>query len=210
MSVRREEAFLRSHWNEDLTFISKTINVKKRRVMVSVYYGNIIIAVMLGQVNEKDIQLYFALVKKITRGMGLGSLCVSLFCSLSFQKAKRVLVGAEMLEVYNRKTRTYEFMNKEVSPVVRFWRREGFQEISEKEFGDDEHYLFPFKMSKSKFEKRQVSTFALTGAIQEAMSDRKFAKLFPKTMVPRVPKIRLNAPWIGDFWVDCSAVTRSG
>jgi len=211
MSVKREEAFLRSEWDGDLTSVSKSIKKKKVRVMVSVYYGQIIISVMVGQIiNEKDIQLHFALVNKKTRGLGIGSRCVSLFCALCFQKAKRVLVGAEKLEVYNRSTRKYEFMDKEVSPVVRFWRREGFKEISRKKFGDEVHELFHFQMSKTRFQDKQVSVFALTGEIQEALSSREFAKLFPETIIPRVPKIRLNAPWLGDFWVDCSAVPRSG
>merc|ERR1719474_1095890 len=51
--------------------------------------------------NEKEIELHWALVNKKTRGLGLGSRCVSIFCALSFQKVKRVLVGAEKLEVYN-------------------------------------------------------------------------------------------------------------
>jgi len=212
MSVKREEAFLRNEWDEDLTNIAKSINIKKRRVMVSVYYGVIVIAVMLGEIrNEKEIDLHFALVNKKTRGLGLGSRCVSLFCALCFQKVKRVLVGAEKLEVYNRSTRTYEFMDKEVSPVVRFWRREGFEEISRKRYGGDELLeVFYFQMSKTTFQKKQVSLFALTGEIQQALSGKKFAKLFPETTTPRVPKIRLNAPWLGDFWVDCSAVPRSG
>jgi len=211
MSVKREEAFLRSEWDGDLTSVSKSIKKKKVRVMVSVYYGQIIISVMVGQIiNEKDIQLHFALVNKKTRGLGIGSRCVSLFCALCFQKAKRVLVGAEKLEVYNRSTRKYEFMDKEVSPVVRFWRREGFKEISSKKFGDEEHEVFHFQMSKTRFQDKQVSVFALTGEIQEALSSREFAKLFPETIIPRVPKIRLNAPWLGDFWVGCKAVPRSG
>jgi len=211
MSVKREEAFLRNNWDEDLTAISKVIHVKKRRVMVSVYYGNIVVAVMLGELrNEKDIELHFALVKKQARGLGIGSLCVSLLCSLCFQKVKRVLVGAEKIMTYNRSTRRYEFVDKEVSPVVRFWRSKGFQEISDRKFGDLEYELFHFMMTKEMFEERQVSLFAVTGSIQQIMSSRKFANLFPPIMTPRVPRIRLNAPWSGDFWVDCSAVTRSG
>jgi len=211
MSVKREEAFLRSEWDGDLTNVSKIIHVKKRRVMVSVYYGQIVVSCMLGEVkNEKDIELHFALVNKRARGLGLGSMCVSLFCSLSFQNVKRVLVGAEKLEVYNRRTGEYEFMNKEVSPIVRFWRREGFKEITERRFGDDEHDIYHFHMTKAAFEERQLSIFTLTGNIRAALSSKKIGKLFPPTVTPRVPKIRLTAPWIGDFWVDCSAVSRSG
>jgi len=179
--------------------------------MVSVYYGQIVVACMLGEVkNEKDVELHFALVNKRARGLGLGSMCVSLFCCLCFQKIRRVLVGAEKLEVYNRRTREYEYMNKEVSPIVRFWRREGFQEITETRFGDDEHELFHFMMCKAHFEERELSMLAVTGNIQSALHDRKIAKLFPPTLTPRLPKIRLNAPWVGDYWVDCSAVARSG
>jgi len=211
MSVKREEAFLRREWDGDRTEISKIMKVKKRRVMLSVYFGQIVTAAILGEIrNDKDIELHFALVHKKMRGLGLGSLCVSLFCALSFQKVKRVLVGAEKLEVYNRRTRKYEFMNKDDSPVVRFWRREGFQEISEKRFGDDKHELYHFQMSKSKFEERHLSIFALTGSIQETLNSQEIANLFPTTKKPRVPKIRLNAPWIGDFYVDCSPVTLSG
>merc|ERR1719317_186907 len=81
--------------------------------------------------NDKEIEIHFALVDKRLRGMGLGSLCVSLMLSLCFQRAKKVFVGAEKITEFNNETGKIEFVDKNKSPVVRFWRREGFQEITE-------------------------------------------------------------------------------
>ena len=50
-------------------------------------------------------------------------------------------------------------------------------------------------MSKADFEERQLSMLAVTGNIKAALRGKKIARLFPPTLTPRLPKIRLNAPF---------------
>jgi len=48
-AFRSEERFLRAEWDGDVSFVSKAINRKTKRVLISVRIGKCVVATLLGQ-----------------------------------------------------------------------------------------------------------------------------------------------------------------
>jgi len=314
MSVAREETFLRAEWDGDKTEISRLINVKSRRIMISVYCGKVLCAVMLARCRVKpkarkprrspsvvkpksdavssirqnkrtqparspreamvtdtstapqamatdesrpstpvditepmaaaaaaaveatqpqpmateadreepeepkfnfvpmtidDYEIDYALTDKRLRGLGLGSLCTELFLNILFCKAKKVFVGAEELEWYDERGRSF-YVPQCDSPVFKYWNRIGFKRCTVEEFGSDEMDHIPLMMTLEEYNKRRkpLSIFELINMILKAMTEERIQKRLPEYSTNLEPKVRICTPWLGDFWVDCAKVSK--
>jgi len=153
-----------------------------------------------------DYEIDYALTDKRLRGCGLGSLCTELFLNILFSKgAKKVFVGAEELEATDKGKSFYIPICD--SPVVKYWHRMGFKQCGVEQFGHDELDHVPLLMTRAEYEtRRQQSMFALINRILEIVAGEQIQSRLPKYSTPRTSKIRINTPWLGDFWVDCTKV----
>lgn len=155
-----------------------------------------------------DYEIDYALTDKRLRGQGLGSLCTELFLHILFCKAKKVFVGAEELEWSDERGQTF-YVPQCDSPVLKYWSRIGFKRCTVEEFGADEMQHIPLMMTLDEYNKRRKqSIFEHVNQILNAMRCERIQERLPGYSTFREPKIRICTPWLGDFWVDCTRVSK--
>jgi len=196
-SVKREVKLLLGEWGTEKTHIKKSMWNIKSRTFVSVYSGRVCIGTIFFCVIDEDRtiwELSHAIVRKKSRGCGLGRKLATAAISFIFQNGcKKLYLAAECLAKDETKNGKSVYQDENESQAFKFWKSLGFKKIAIEEYDqiyqekENQSYdwegMIPMKLTKRSKIVKEMPQFEIT-------LDSLFSKL-KKITKKKTPMIRL-------------------